>query len=960
MFYALKFGEKPPHNDIRPMQPRGADSRAHIYSSVKPQEPDVAKMLQGSGAWAKHADPTAQGDGAQPAPARERTSALLQKRERGREIATKPQDAKSLAEAPAVVYAKPKVSQESPFAVDVNATSGARVRASQAYGAFAAGSPQRATPALLSTNERIHDTVPAHKALHAEPSQAVIGTFAEGPHVDHHSAETAAVAHGAHGPKVAPVSPTPPVIPSTAAGKPLTPAAAAPGHLASTEKLMVAVEAAVQPKPGPIVVDRTTRVEEAKALSKYALPAHVAPLPPTTPPLNVTDSKVPAAGKLQPPTPRATIHHPSQPAQIPPNPTNVIPNPVLPRTALSSGALQTLGNWKYQHTPHPLRHSQKDDVGDTASTAPSQSVVAPSAAGPQVDWWVKQQSRYEDDRKFEGTVSMRAALHEEKDRAGAVVDQTATLSKVNPLVHVPLTNLPQRTTPAAAAAATATPRVVPAGSTFPPGTQLTIQADGSIRVTPPAPSATAQQQLITNKAILLAAKPDGQTKGTAADLPPAAPHRILTNAVPIAVTNVMRCAAPVVQSVGGPAFTSIARKTHDAIREERDAQTRARWLAEAPARAEALQRKLDTIVKSLKQSVEAKGFSEPTKGAQFIIKLCRQHTSTPNEEMEFEGFRNVLQKGFSLTLTEDEYDGLFARMDLDETTVVPFRVFGEMVFGILRTKKQTDEAKLATLNPNTRRLLEDVKTKIARRHGGESWLLSFQKAFLTLNRVAEGTRGVVGSASGKLSAKDLHAALTTLGITPITLHDANNLVLAMDTDRNGTVDENEFLYAMRGPVSRKRRALIFQVFNILDADRSGEVTLDEIAARYDTSQHPRVLSGESTSDEVLLEFVSLWNRNSDAVVSWWEFLDYYKTLSASIENDDYFELMMRNCWHLSGGEGVAQNTTARRVLVTFHDKTQRVVELENDLGIGPRDLDKMMAKLASQGVKNIERIELYG
>jgi calcyphosin len=911
----------------------------------------VAKMLQGSGSWAKHADPMA-GGGAPPAQ-REHTSALLQKRERGREVATKPQDVKAATDAVPVVYAKPKVSQESPFAVDANATSGARVRASQAYGAFAAASPQRAAPALLSTNERIHDTVPAHRALHAEPSQAVIGTFAEGTHVGH---PDKAFIPGSKVPavKVAAIVPTPPVLPGTSGRDPF----------ASADKLMAEVEAAVQPKPAPLVVDRTSRVEEAKAISRYTLPATGASLPPTSPPPAAAQNRgavVPSLEK-QPPA-RATIHHPAQAPQIPPNPTNMIPNPVLPRTALSAGALQTLGNWKYQHTPHPLRHSQKDDVGETGSTAPSQSVIAPSAAGPQVDWWVKQQRRYEDDRKFEGTVSMRAVLSDEKARAGLATQTAApsSLSHVNPLVHVaPTIAMPPQQKPPIDAA----PRVVPGGSTFPPGTQLTIQADGSIRVIPPtgvtaASTTTAQQQMITNKAILLAAKPEQTTKGSAANFPPM--NRALTNAVPIAVTNVTRSAAPVVQSVGGPGFTSIARKTHDAIREEREAQTRARWLAEAPARAEALQRKLDVIVKSLKQSVEAKGFSEPTKGAQFIIKLCRQHTSTPNEEMDFEGFQNVLQKAFSLTLTEDECDGLFARMDYDETTVVPFRVFGEMVFGLLRAKKQTDDAKLAAMNPITRRLLEDVKTKIARRNGGESWLLSFQKAFKTLTRIGEGNaRAVVGGASGKLSPKDLHAALTTLGITPMTLHDANNLVMAMDTDKSGTVDEDEFLYAMRGPVSRKRRALIFQVFNILDADRSGEVTLDEIAARYNASQHPRVLSGESTAEEVLLEFVSLWNRNSDSVVSWWEFLDYYKTLSASIENDDYFELMMRNCWHLSGGTGAAQNTTARRVLVTFYDKTQRVVELENDLGIGPRDLDKMMAKLESQGLKNIERIELYG
>ena len=52
----------------------------------------------------------------------------------------------------------------------------------------------------------------------------------------------------------------------------------------------------------------------------------------------------------------------------------------------------------------------------------------------------------------------------------------------------------------------------------------------------------------------------------------------------------------------------------------------------------------------------------------------------------------------------------------------------------------------------------------------------------------------------------------------------------------------------------------------------------------------------------------------DGKVSYAEFEDYYKDVSASIDTDDYFELMIRNAWHIAGGKGQYENTTIPRYL----------------------------------------------
>jgi hypothetical protein len=81
-----------------------------------------------------------------------------------------------------------------------------------------------------------------------------------------------------------------------------------------------------------------------------------------------------------------------------------------------------------------------------------------------------------------------------------------------------------------------------------------------------------------------------------------------------------------------------------------------------------------------------------------------------------------------------------------------------------------------------------------------------------------------------------------------------------------------------------------------------------------------------------------------------EFEAYYANVSASVDNDDYFELMIRNAWHISGGEGQYENTSNRRVLVTHADGRQTVEEITDDLGIRGDDTAALRRNLAKGGI----------
>ncbi len=54
-----------------------------------------------------------------------------------------------------------------------------------------------------------------------------------------------------------------------------------------------------------------------------------------------------------------------------------------------------------------------------------------------------------------------------------------------------------------------------------------------------------------------------------------------------------------------------------------------------------------------------------------------------------------------------------------------------------------------------------------------------------------------------------------------------------------------------------------------------------------------------TRDEIFMEFLSNFNdKNGDGKIEREEFNDYYAAVSADIDNDDYFVLMVLQAWGL--------------------------------------------------------------
>jgi Ca2+-binding EF-hand superfamily protein len=128
-----------------------------------------------------------------------------------------------------------------------------------------------------------------------------------------------------------------------------------------------------------------------------------------------------------------------------------------------------------------------------------------------------------------------------------------------------------------------------------------------------------------------------------------------------------------------------------------------------------------------------------------------------------------------------------------------------------------------------------------------------------------------------------------------------------DRDNQGTIDYDEFLRAIKGQMNDRRKKIVLKAFEKIDQDGSGVLDINDIKYTYNVKNHPDVKSGKKTEEEVYGEFLETFETHhninkgtKDRRVTKEEFIEYYNNISMSIDNDEYFELMMTNAWKLNG------------------------------------------------------------
>lgn len=132
------------------------------------------------------------------------------------------------------------------------------------------------------------------------------------------------------------------------------------------------------------------------------------------------------------------------------------------------------------------------------------------------------------------------------------------------------------------------------------------------------------------------------------------------------------------------------------------------------------------------------------------------------------------------------------------------------------------------------------------------------------------------------------------------------LFKAFDRNDDGHIDFHEFIRVLTGTMSDKRQKWIALAFRKLDKNQNGVIDIEEIKSHFNPTRHPDVKNGSKSEDEVFTEFIDLFDAHHGVEnkfqpsrsVTWEEFAEFYNTISATIQDDKRFELLVTQVWNI--------------------------------------------------------------
>jgi Ca2+-binding EF-hand superfamily protein len=319
----------------------------------------------------------------------------------------------------------------------------------------------------------------------------------------------------------------------------------------------------------------------------------------------------------------------------------------------------------------------------------------------------------------------------------------------------------------------------------------------------------------------------------------------------------------------------------------------------------------EELLKKLEQKTSAR-LSEET----ILLRAFKYFDLDNSGTVSLDEWLRALEKIGILIVDRGLFERYFREYDLDQSGSLDYKEFSAVICG---TKPKVAPVQYRD-QQRVEEVLEAIRAKLATR--GARGIIGLGRQFRLMD----------DDNSGDLSYQEFATALTSYRIG-VSDEDLTLIFKVVDRDQSGSVNYDEFLRSLRGTMNSFRKNLVTSAFNKLDRDGSGVIDIRDLADVYNARSHPEVRSGQKTEEAVLNEFLETFETHHnlttgarDHRVTPEEFEEYYNNVSASIDNDQHFELLMNNAWKLTEAPAYTRNkgwTNTQEQTQTFGQRPTR-------------------------------------
>ena len=127
---------------------------------------------------------------------------------------------------------------------------------------------------------------------------------------------------------------------------------------------------------------------------------------------------------------------------------------------------------------------------------------------------------------------------------------------------------------------------------------------------------------------------------------------------------------------------------------------------------------------------------------------------------------------------------------------------------------------------------------------------------------------------------------------------------AKEKNNSEDIKIEKLLSLIRGDLNIKRKTVVKNVFEFNDKEKKRNIKLNEIKQLYNSKMHPDAYVGYKKESDVYKEFCYTFDifcifYEIYEYITLEQFIEYYKGISASIIDDNYFDDVLNGVWNIN-------------------------------------------------------------